>query len=252
MRWSTNRSCGPPSAKSKRAWQCFSQRRVSRLDEHLPAHPEVHDEGVLAVEGEPEVLPATRGRGDGHVVQPGGEVVGTGVVAAGDARRPRDPGASDVAADDVVGEAAADDLDLGQLRHGGRVRRLEPSASRLGARLAAVGRRRRAPCASRERCQASLAAFCSASFFERPGPSPRTSSPTTTPGVELLLVVGPLLARRGTRATPSAEPAAISCRLVFQSRPAPSVAASLDAAGRSGGARSARRRRCRSTGRPCR
>ena len=32
------------------------ERRVGRLDEHLAAHAEVDDEGVLAVEGEPEVL----------------------------------------------------------------------------------------------------------------------------------------------------------------------------------------------------
>ena len=68
------------------------ERRVGRLDEHLAAHAEVDDEGVLAVEDEPEVLAPARRRGDRRSVSRAARSSGAGVVAACHAHA-ADPGA---------------------------------------------------------------------------------------------------------------------------------------------------------------
>ncbi len=87
------------------------------LHQHLAAHAEVAQQGVAAVERQPEVLAAAPGRGDAVPGQAGGEVVGAGEVTA---HRPRVQhlDAGDGAPDDVGLEATTDHLDLGQLRHG--------------------------------------------------------------------------------------------------------------------------------------
>ena len=145
------------------------ERRVGRLDEHLAAHAEMDDEGVLAVECQPEVLAPARRRGDGDVVEAVGEIAAPAHVATSHPHA-TDPGAGDVPADDVVVQTPPHDLDLGQLRHAA------VSPQRVLARARPRSRSRRTSIA----CQASLAAFCSASFLLRPLPSPSTSSPKTT------------------------------------------------------------------------
>ena len=92
-------------------------RRVAGLDQQLAAHPEVGDQGgVAAVETEPEVLPAPRGRRHGAAAQPGLEIGATTLVAA-DGARVQHLRLGDRATRDPPLEAPTDDLDLGQLGH---------------------------------------------------------------------------------------------------------------------------------------
>ena len=72
--------------------------------------------------------------------------------------------ARDLPVEDVIGEAPADDLDLRQLRH------QEPAALEVAASFVSA-------------CQASSAAFCSASFLVRPTPEPRSRPATTAVAV---------------------------------------------------------------------
>ena len=89
------------------------------LEQHLPAHPEVAQQRVVVVEGEPQVLAAAPGRLDAAPHEGGDEARRAARVAAyrdaGAAPRPRDG-----AAEDVPGQPGADDLDLGELGHGRR------------------------------------------------------------------------------------------------------------------------------------
>ena len=126
-------------------------------DEHLPAHPEVGEHGVVArraaVELQPQVLAAPADLGDRAAGQPGGEVGvrrrGAGAPRAGaPPRRRRSCGCSTCSA---------------------RPRRTTSTSgssgtarARSGAALAARG------LASVSARQASSAAFCSASFLVRP------------------------------------------------------------------------------------
>ena len=89
-------------------------------DEHLTAHAEVGEHGVVAcgpaVELQPEVLAAAARLGDRPTGQAGGEVGVAREMAAHRARMgDRDVG--DRALAHVLGEAAPDDLDLRQLGH---------------------------------------------------------------------------------------------------------------------------------------
>jgi hypothetical protein len=72
------------------------------------------------VELEPEVLAATAGAGDPAADQAGREVGGALDMPA-HGPRVRDGDLGDLAVEDVIGKAAADDLDLGQFGHAGRL-----------------------------------------------------------------------------------------------------------------------------------
>ena len=91
--------------------------RVS--EQELPAHAEMAQQGVSPVESQPEVLAPAPGVDDRAAGEAGGEVVRPGEMAAHRARIEHGD-VGDGAANDVLGESAADDLDLGKLRHSGR------------------------------------------------------------------------------------------------------------------------------------
>src|SRR4029079_15744012 len=174
-------------------------------DEHLAAHAEVREHGLVPrLELQPQVLAATADLGDRAAVQAGGEIGVPGDVAAHGARV-RDRDLDDRALQHVLGEASPDDLDLRQLRHQVPAA-LEGAASFVSA------------------CQASSAAFCSASFLVRPTPEPRSRPATTAVAVNSLRWSGPSSAMRYS-GTPRSVAAVSSWRLVFQSRPAPSSGA---------------------------
>ena len=159
--------------------RCFSSGRPGVGDEHLAAHAEVREHGVVAaaVELQPQVLAAAPGRGDRAARQPGGEVGAAREVAAhrarvGDRRRARSCGRR-----------------RGRPGPAGRPR---PRAARArrSARAAplpdgGLGRQRPATPAA--------AAFCSASFLVRPPPDPRARPPTTAVAVNSFEWSGPLL-----------------------------------------------------------
>ena len=151
---------------------------------------------------------APAGAGDAAPGQPGREVVGPGDVPADGprVRRPRrrrrcGPG-------------------RGRRDRGGRPR---PRGARAPVGLGSGGATRRRTSGDSER-QACSAAFCSASFFVRPSPVPRSRPPTTAVAVNSLRWSGPSSAIRYS-GTPRRCAAVSSCRLVFQSRPAPSSGA---------------------------
>ena len=161
--------------------------------------------------GEPEVLAAPPGRLDAAAGQAGREVGRAADVAAHrrgwqhvDRRR--------CVADDVGLESAADDLDLGKLRHSG-------SAVVLGARL---GRRRRPRAAQRVGRLGRL--LLGLLLRAADAVAVDACSPTRTRAVNVFLWSGPSSSMRYS-GTPRAWSAASSCRLVFQSRPAPIAAA---------------------------
>ena len=206
MRWSTNRSSRPPSAKPNRARRCVSSGASGGCTSSCPLMPEVRDQGVVRGRRarSHRYLPRRWARRSGAPGQPAAEVVGAGDVPA-DGPRVSTSAVGDGAAGHPPVQAAADDLDLGQLGH-----RLSPPGG--GAAGAAA------------QAYAVAAACCSASFLLRPLPVAVRSAPTrTTARGEGLGVVGPALGRRRTRARRGPASAVSSCRLVFQSRPAPSV-----------------------------
>ncbi len=138
------------------------------LHQHLPAHAEVTEQGVAVVEGQPEVLPASAGGLDPAAGQGRGEAGGPTRVAAYRAGVQHLDG-GDGGADGVGVESAADDLDLGQLGHGGQSSPapLDPDTGTLSA-----AGRPSATAASAISRYAVSAACCSASFLERPTPWP--------------------------------------------------------------------------------
>ena len=62
VRWSTKRSCGPPSAKVNRTRRCGLVRRLGRLHQQLAGHAEVADDRVAGVERQPQVFAAAARR----------------------------------------------------------------------------------------------------------------------------------------------------------------------------------------------
>ena len=90
VRWSTNRSSGPPSSKRDPDPQVLLVGPARGGDEHLAAHPEVREHGVAprrtAFELEPQVLAAPPRRGDRAPGQAGREVGATLEVPAHRAR----------------------------------------------------------------------------------------------------------------------------------------------------------------------
>jgi len=88
------------------------------VHEELTAHPEVAQECVAGVEGEPEVLPAAPRGGHAGALECLGEVVGTGEVTTHRTGM-EDLDLVDAMADQVAFHPAAHDLDLGQLGHRG-------------------------------------------------------------------------------------------------------------------------------------
>ena len=197
VRWSTNRSSGRRRRSEPGVQVLLAPARPGGCDQQLAAHAQVDDQGLPvgpsgAARTSQRYLPrrsaaVTGGPSAGRRGRPGRARGGGRRGCRG--TRPRRP-----AADDVACQAAADDLDLGELRHrrgagasGWSRRRVD----RARARGWAAGARR----ARSRRCSA---ACCSASFLLRPVPSPRTSSPTTGAGGEDLLVVRALLGDAGT------------------------------------------------------
>ena len=106
------------------------QRPVRLADEQLAAHAQVREQGVLA-RRQPQVLAPAPGAVQAAPGQRGLEVGRAGQMAAHRARV-QDLDGLDGPADDVVLQATADGLDLGQLRH--RVLRLRPAGRRWPAR----------------------------------------------------------------------------------------------------------------------
>ena len=123
-----------------------------RREEHLSAHPQVDHRGVTRVERQQQILAASVGGDDHGVGQPVDERLPR--------RSPNGPLTPDVdtfdaSTDEMALQTTANGLDLRQLGH--RPIRRQPS----------------------ER-QASVAANCSAAFFDRPVPTPCTSPSTST------------------------------------------------------------------------
>lgn len=87
-----------------------------RLDEQLPTHAEVPDDGALTVDRQPEVLAASARSVDLHTDQGSGEVGGTGRVPP-DRARVQHLDRGDAQAGDMLGKPSTHDLDLGQLGH---------------------------------------------------------------------------------------------------------------------------------------
>jgi hypothetical protein len=92
---------------------------IRRLHEHLPTHPEVHQQriaGIGIIQGKPEVFtPPT----SSHELSAGhdlGEVLGASQMATHRAGV-KHLNAADATAEDVRLEAAPDDLNLGEFRH---------------------------------------------------------------------------------------------------------------------------------------
>jgi len=101
------------------------RRRVAQ--QHLPRHPEVHDEGFggldtrlrrypTTVKGDPEELATTAGHRERRAGQPFHEVLGGAVVAAQRSLVEHFDATHRGAGDGGL-EAGAHDLDLGELRH---------------------------------------------------------------------------------------------------------------------------------------
>ena len=83
--------------------------------QQLPAHAEMHDERVPAVERQQQVLAQPAHRLDGVALEEGPEVLGRGVPAHRAAVGHRDR--LDLAAHHLAGQVLAQRLDFGQLRH---------------------------------------------------------------------------------------------------------------------------------------
>ena len=154
-----------------------------RPQQHLSAHAEVNDQrGIglpgLGVQQQPQVFAAPIGSVDTRAQQPGGEVGGTGLVAAHRAGVVH-PNRGDRLAHHVGLQAAAHHLDFGQLGHldgAGKPARRPSLVERVAVSASS----------------AVAAAFCSASFLVRPTPDPYSVSITTTAAVNSLSWSGPV------------------------------------------------------------
>ena len=203
--------------------RCCSRRRVGRLRRaagrssrggRAAASPRV--EG-----GSQRYLPRRRAAAMRRPVEPGGEVGRPGEVAA-DGRGCEHLDAGDRAADDVG------------LR--GRAGRPRPRAARASARLgsldagpASASPGREPGVGARVAGPRGLGGLLLGLLLAAAGARRRsTSSPTPTWAVKVFSWSGPSSSMTGTRARRARAAAVSSCRLVFQSRPAPSVAALLD------------------------
>ena len=89
---------------------------ISRLHQQLPAHAEVGQQRVAAVEREPEELAPASGVGDHSPLEHSGEV-GSAAEVTSHRSRVQDLHRLQAAPHDVALEAAAHHLDLGELRH---------------------------------------------------------------------------------------------------------------------------------------
>ena len=105
----------------ERDLEVLLQGCVRLADEHLPAHAQVREQRVApllvgTVQRQPQVLAAPARLDHGATRETQGEVLGTGHVTpqGSDVEHPH---RDDPTADDVVGQAATDDLDLGELGH---------------------------------------------------------------------------------------------------------------------------------------
>ena len=187
MRWSVKRKSGPPSVNVNRARTCGRQRTVRVADQELAAHPQVREQRLAVVEGEPEVLAAAFGALDRPASHGRGEARGPGEVAA----RPR--------ADASTWTSAT----VRPTTWRSRPARTVSTSGSSGMRYWSCAVRRRYPVAVETRriwrrggplsavivSHAASAASCSAAFFERPSPAPSSLLPTLHHGAEQLLVV---------------------------------------------------------------
>jgi hypothetical protein len=111
------------------------ERTAGVADQELAAHPQVREQRLAVVEGEPEVLAAPFGAQERAACHRGGEPVWSRKVAA---HRPRvhDLGRGDRAAHDVLLNPGADGLDLGQFWHNdlrsGLANAMRPPGKRAG------------------------------------------------------------------------------------------------------------------------
>src|SRR4051812_16700479 len=193
--------------------QVLLVRGVGRADEQLTAHAEVGDEGLAPAalrsgQREPEVL-AAPGRGlDREAGEAGGEVIPAADVPTDGAGVTDLHGGGRTAGDPAL-QAVAHGLDLRQLRHGS------------GQPWEAAGAWGRALIAR----QAVSAASCSASFLLLPVEAANSSPATWARAVKVFSWSGPVedITYSGT---PRPCSAVSSCRLVFQSSPAPTVTTS--------------------------
>ena len=155
IRWSTKRSSrGRRRARVEREPhpQVPLVGGAGGLHEHLAAHAEVAEQGVAAVEGQPEVLAAPAG-----APRPGGRSARRRSRRGRARSRRTGRGCSTstgsmVRADDVALEAGADDLDLGELGHGRPASVVEAALRRRSTRRPRRrGRRRSRRTPSRRR-----------------------------------------------------------------------------------------------------
>ena len=152
IRWSTNRSSRPVGAHRRRARcrtrRCRSAAASGGLQHELAAHAEVGQQGLAGVEREPEELAAAHDVAHASR-RPAGRRSRAGPASCRRTGRGwststgADPGAGDPA-----GQAAPDDLDLGQFGHAARpsgrrrrpprLRPVQPGAARSASNAAAA------------------------------------------------------------------------------------------------------------------
>ena len=209
VRWSTNRSSGPPSAKRNRARRC-GPSGVSRSDgEELPGHAEVGEQLRAVVERQPQVLAAAAGRRrlDGR---PAGRRSRPARADSGAACGRRRPRPSRISRPTTQRSSPARTVSTS-------------GSSGMATRLVRrVGRQRGPRLLGRELLGFLLAVAATLADL---------GAAEHDLGVERLLVVRAALERRRTPASRAMRSAASSCSEVFQSRPAPRVAASSSAVG---------------------
>ena len=121
VRWSTKRSSRPPSVNANRARRCVPSGASGGSTSSWPLMPEVGRAGPRRAVARPAAATGTCRAGSAAVsvrpVSRGDEVVGAGQVPP-DGPRVLHLDRGDGPADDPLLQAAADHLDLGQLRHG--------------------------------------------------------------------------------------------------------------------------------------
>ena len=202
VRWSTKRSSGPSVGEPEPGVQVLLVRaRPAARTSSWPLMPRCTSRPWSCPSGASRTSQRYLPRRRGGRPRPASRAAKS--AAPGTCRRTHagavDLGRRDPAADDVGVEAAADDLDLGQLGHTGP--RRDQASALVGALTRPwargpgwAGRRWSQP------AQAGSAACCSASFLLRPAPCPRTSRRRPRSAANVLLVVRAGLGRRGTRA----------------------------------------------------
>ena len=231
VRWSTKLQRGAVVEQRRDAQVVGVLRGTSRSEQHLPAHAQVHHQRRRRrSQVQPQVLSAPPGAVDPRCpISRAVRSAGAGLVPA-DRARMVDPHRGDGLARDVGLQAAADHLDFGKLRHCGQRRDCGSSGFQRVPR----------------RCRGLLLGL-----LLRPARplSPYSVSITITVAVNSLSWSGPVELTRYD-GTPRPRAAVSSCRLVFQSSPAPSVGAVSSSVAEQPQDDLAGHSRCRGAGRP--